>query len=102
MMAKTGLLILTNPAKIANLLPSVLNHVNNTLYIHWNPHNKVEVKSTEWPNHIQTVNQIYYQVNRYFCYILINLGEIFSRYCNSKPKNNRKILRLISFPLYKT
>lgn len=69
-MASTGLLLLSNPSKIAGLLPLALKHVNKTLYIHWNPNPSnlrkiIDIEPAQWPLNTQTVGRIYFQVSVY-------------------------------------
>ncbi|XP_015599142.1 bifunctional coenzyme A synthase [Cephus cinctus] len=66
-MANTGLLILTNPVKVAKLLPIIKEHVLKTLYIQYFPEKNILVpgsyslSTTQWkgPRYAQTVSRIY-------------------------------------------
>ncbi|XP_012273059.1 bifunctional coenzyme A synthase [Orussus abietinus] len=66
-MANTGLLILTNPAKVAKLLPIVKEHVLKTLYIQYFPERNVllpgncSLQAQLWrgPQYSQTMARIY-------------------------------------------
>lgn len=66
-MANTGLLILTNPAKVTKLLPIIKKHVLKTLYIQYFPENNIftpgnyTVTNSKWKvtRYAQTVANIY-------------------------------------------
>ena len=66
-MANTGLLILTNPARAAKLLPVLKKHVLKTLYIQYFPDRNIFISgsysfsSQKWkgPLHAQTIANIY-------------------------------------------
>ncbi|KAK0170675.1 hypothetical protein PV328_008498 [Microctonus aethiopoides] len=65
-MVNTGLLILTNPASVKNLLPIIKTHVHNTLYIQYCPEKnfnpgKLSFLSSLWktPSHFQMIANIY-------------------------------------------
>lgn len=45
-MVNTGLLVLTNPAKVAKLLPAIKQHVLKTLYIQYFPEKNILVSNT--------------------------------------------------------
>lgn len=45
-MVNTGLLVLTNPAKVAKLLPAIKQHVLKTLYIQYFPEKNILISNT--------------------------------------------------------
>lgn len=71
-MVNTGLLILTNPAKITKLLPAVKEHVLKTLYIQYFPDKNILISNTyslstklKGPRYSQIVANIYAQASSY-------------------------------------
>ena len=69
MLAKTGLLVVSNPKQIGKILPLVRNHVKNTLYIQLlsaltEPFGNFHTTAfNSWPKYSQTIHGIYTQVN---------------------------------------
>ncbi|CAH1178912.1 unnamed protein product [Phaedon cochleariae] len=67
MLAKTGLLIISNPKQIAKILSTIESQVKNTLYIQLlsalsDPFGSFYPKSfTSWPKYSQTISKIYSQ-----------------------------------------
>lgn len=66
MIAKTGLLVLTNPVQIGKILPTIREKVKNTLYIHITKglqEGKVNPEIfTSAPKYSHTIRGIYSQV----------------------------------------
>ncbi|KAJ3644954.1 hypothetical protein Zmor_022650 [Zophobas morio] len=67
MLAKTGLLVVSNPKQIGKILPLVRNHVKNTLYIQLlsaltEPFGNFHTTAfNSWPKYSQTIHGIYTQ-----------------------------------------
>lgn len=75
-MVNTGLLILTNPSKVAILLPVIKKHVLQTLYIQYFPEKSILISSSyslptnttkiKGPRYSQVVANIYALASNYF------------------------------------
>lgn len=73
MLAKTGLLVVSNPNRIGKILSCIQKSVQNTLYINiltsdWMPHKA----ATTVPKYSQTISGIYSQVGFKLCQVTIN------------------------------
>ena len=64
-MAKTGLLLLSNPSKISSIFPLVKQHVHKTIYVQLFPYqNNVSLTRKSIPNISKTVLEVYTQSAR--------------------------------------
>ncbi|XP_012256284.2 bifunctional coenzyme A synthase [Athalia rosae] len=69
-MVNTGLLILTNPTKVAKILPAIKAHVLKTLYIQYFPERNVLLSGNykpRWqgPRYARTISRIYSMASSY-------------------------------------
>lgn len=83
MIAKTGLLVVTNPKHISKILPKVQEQVKNTLYIHLTsalkPFGRINRDTFSLvPKYSQTIRVIYSEV-RFIQLILL----LFCKYCTN-------------------
>lgn len=75
-MANTGLLVLTNPAKVRKLLPVITKHVSKTLYIQYFPEKNISATGNY---NIATSNQRGPQYSQNIVDIYVNTSTIASR-----------------------